>query len=82
MVTAAPAQAESYARALPPEEGRPPCLLVVDVGHVIELDSEFTRSGATYTPYPDPRSHRIALGSLVNADVRERLKTSGPTRTA
>lgn len=69
------AQAEGYARALPPEEGRPPFLLVVDVGNVIELYSEFTRSGATYTPFPDPRSHRIALGSLVNAEVRERLKT-------
>ncbi len=68
------AQAEAYARALPPEEGRPPFLLVVDVGNVIELYSEFTRSGATYTPFPDPRSHRIALGSLVKAEVRERLK--------
>ncbi|MDO8375435.1 MAG: class I SAM-dependent DNA methyltransferase [Polaromonas sp.] len=68
------AQAEGYARALPPEEGRPPFLLVVDVGNVIELYSEFTRSGATYTPFPDPRSHRIALTSLVNAEVRERLK--------
>jgi hypothetical protein len=68
------AQAEGYARALPSEEGRPPFLLVVDVGNVIELYSEFTRSGATYTPFPDPRSHRIALASLVDADVRERLK--------
>jgi len=28
-------QAESYARALPASEGRPPFLVVVDVGHVI-----------------------------------------------
>lgn len=68
-------QAESYARALPSGEGRPPFLLVVDVGNLIELYAEFTRSGATYTPFPDPRSHRIALSSLVNADVRERLKS-------
>ncbi|MDD4887954.1 MAG: class I SAM-dependent DNA methyltransferase, partial [Thiomonas sp.] len=58
------AQAEGYARALEPAElaagGRPPFLLVVDVGQVIELYAEFTRSGATYTPFPDPRSHRIA----------------------
>ena len=26
-------QAEQYARALPADEGRPPFLLVVDVGH-------------------------------------------------
>jgi hypothetical protein len=30
-------QAEDYARALPAAEGRPPFLVVVDVGHVIEL---------------------------------------------
>jgi hypothetical protein len=40
-------QAEQYARALPATEGRPPFLLVVDVGNVIELYAEFTRSGAT-----------------------------------
>ena len=49
------AQAESYARALPASEGRPPFLMVVDVGHVIELYAEFSRSGPTYTPFPDPR---------------------------
>jgi hypothetical protein len=54
-------QAEAYARALPAEEGRPPFLVVVDVGNVIELYAEFSRSGATYTPFPDPRSHRIRL---------------------
>ena len=68
-------QAENYARALPSEEGRPPFVLVVDVGNVIELYAEFTRSGATYTPFPDPRSHRIALSSLADVAVRERLKS-------
>ncbi|MBI4294173.1 MAG: class I SAM-dependent DNA methyltransferase [Betaproteobacteria bacterium] len=67
-------QAEQYARALPAEEGRPPFLVVVDVGSVIELYSEFTRSGATYTPFPDPRSHRIKLLDLRNEVQRERLK--------
>src|SRR5690606_28744556 len=57
-------QAEQYARALPADEGRPPFLIVVDVGHRIELYAEFSRSGATYTPFPDPRSHRIALEDL------------------
>jgi hypothetical protein len=69
------AQAEGYARALPAEEGRPPFLLVVDVGNVIEIFSEFTRSGATYTPFPDPRSHRIVLADLVRTDVRQKLRT-------
>lgn len=68
------AQAESYARALPAAEGRPPFLVVVDVGHVIELYAEFTRSGATYTPFPDARSHRITLADLRDEAVRERLR--------
>jgi hypothetical protein len=67
-------QAENYARALPASEGRPPFLVVVDVGHVIELYAEFTRSGATYTPFPDPRSHRIRLEQLADPAVRSRLK--------
>jgi hypothetical protein len=41
-------QAEGYARALPAAEGRPPFLVVVDVGNRIELYAEFSRSGATY----------------------------------
>ena len=60
------AQAEGYARALPATElaaGRPPFVVVADIGHTIELYSDFTRSGATYVPFPDPRSHRIALAS-------------------
>ena len=68
------AQAESYARALPAAEGRPPFVVVVDVGHVIELYAEFTRSGATYTPVPDARSHRIALADLQRPAQRERLR--------
>jgi hypothetical protein len=66
-------QADQYARALPAEEGRPPFILVVDVGRNIELYAEFSRSGATYTPYPDSRSHRIRLEDLRKEDVRERL---------
>ncbi len=67
-------QAEQYARALPSPEGRPPFLVVVDVGNVIELYSEFTRSGATYTPFPDPRSHRIQLADLRDEAARQRLR--------
>lgn len=67
-------QAEGYARALPAAEGRPPFLLVVDVGNVIELYSEFSRSGATYTPFPDPRSHRLSLADLASAEVRSTLR--------
>ena len=67
-------QAEAYARALPAEEGRPPFLVVVDVGNVIELYAEFSRSGATYTPFPDPRSHRIRLTDFRDGAIGERLR--------
>jgi hypothetical protein len=68
------AQAENYCRALPAEEGRPPFLIVVDVGNIIEIYAEFSRSGATFTPFPDPRSYRIKLSDLHDAALRERLR--------
>jgi hypothetical protein len=67
-------QAESYARALPADEGRPPFVVVVDVGTAIELYSDFTRSGATYTPFPDPRSHRFRLDALRDPKTQDRLR--------
>lgn len=67
-------QGEAYARALPVADGRPPFVLVVDVGTVIEVYAEFSRSGATYIPFPDPRSHRIALADLVRPDITQRLR--------
>jgi len=67
-------QGEAYARALPAAEGRPPFVLVVDVGTVIEVYAEFSKSGATYTPFPDPRSHRLALADLAKPEVQERLR--------
>ncbi len=68
------AQAEQYARDIPAAEGRPPFLVVVDVGRFIELYAEFTQTGATYTPYPDPRSHRIVLSDLERPEIQARLK--------
>ena len=67
-------QGEDYARSLPAAEGRPPFVLVVDVGNVIEVYAEFSKSGGTYTPYPDPRSHRLLLTDLAQPDVLERLR--------
>ena len=67
-------QGEAYARALPVADGRPPFVLVVDVGTVIEVYAEFSRSGGTYTPFPDPRSHRIALADLARPEMLERLR--------
>lgn len=67
-------QGEGYARALPAEEGRPPFVMVADVGTVIEVYAEFSRTGGTYTPFPDPRSHRILLADLAKPDALERLR--------
>jgi hypothetical protein len=47
----------------------------MDVGNLIDIYAEFSRSGATYTPFPDPRSHRIKLDDLRDDTVRERLRT-------
>ena len=67
-------QAERYARALPPSDGWPPFLVVVDVGHSIETYADFTKSGKTYVAFPDARSHRISLADLARDEVRERLR--------
>jgi hypothetical protein len=70
----AAAQADTYIRALPAGEGRPPFLLTCDVGKTIEVYAEFSRSGGTYVPFPDARNHRIHLEDLQDETVRERLR--------
>lgn len=67
-------QAEQYARALPAGEGRPPFVVVVDVGHTIELFSEFSRTGGAYVPFPDSLGNCVRLADLAREDVRERLR--------
>ena len=67
-------QARGYIRDLPSTEGRPPFLIVCDVGYVIELYSEFTCTGGTYVRFPDPQNHRIHLEDLRDPAIRERLR--------
>ena len=67
-------QAETYAKRLPPDEGWPPFLVVVDVGHVIELYADFSLQGKHYAQFPDRRSFRIYLENLRDAALRERLR--------
>ncbi|WP_018234415.1 class I SAM-dependent DNA methyltransferase [Thioalkalivibrio thiocyanodenitrificans] len=71
---AAQNQADQYVRALPFDEGRPPFIVVTDVGRSLELYAEFTRSGGSYVPYPDPGNHRIRLQDLHRPEIRERLR--------
>ncbi len=68
-------QARGYIRFLPAEEGRPPFLMVCDVGYVIELYSEFTCTGGTYVRFPDPKNHRIYLEDLRKIETRDLLRT-------
>jgi hypothetical protein len=67
-------QARKYITALPATEGRPPFLVVCDVGHSIELHAEFSCSGGHYERFPDPASYRITLADLHRPEIRERLR--------
>ncbi|HSK80317.1 MAG TPA: type IIL restriction-modification enzyme MmeI, partial [Thermoanaerobaculia bacterium] len=67
-------QAEDYARALPASEGRPPFVVVVDVGHVIELYADFSGQGKNYAQFPDAQSFRITMEDLRDPAVQARLK--------
>ncbi len=68
-------QAENYARALPVEHGYPPFLLIVDVGHVIEVYADFSGQGKNYAHFPDRQSYRISMDDLLDAKVQSRLRT-------
>jgi hypothetical protein len=71
---AARGQAERYAKALPASEGWPPFLIVVDVGHSIELYADFSLTGKAYLPFPDPRTFRVLLDQLALPSIQERLR--------
>src|SRR3546814_4849740 len=66
-------QAENYARRLPAEEGWPPFLAIVDVGHVIELFADFSLQGKHYAQFTDRQSFRIYLADLREPGIRGRL---------
>ena len=68
-------QAAGYVHALPAEEGNPPFVVVVDVGHTFELYADFSRLGKTYSQFPDALNYRIALKDLSDEKVRRRLST-------
>ena len=72
VMTRARKQAERYAQAIPGEW--PPFLVVVDVGHCIQLYADFTQSGKNYQPFPDPTSFQIWLADLAQPEIRERLQ--------
>jgi hypothetical protein len=63
-------QAENYIRCLPANEGRPPFLIVADVGYCFDIYTEFTRTGGIYLHFPDARTYRIKLDDLEKSEVR------------
>ncbi|PHI19216.1 SAM-dependent methyltransferase [Lewinellaceae bacterium SD302] len=71
-------QAENYARLLAGDEiaggGRPPFIMVADVGHSIAVYADWSRAGGHYQPFPDPNNYRIHLADLEDEDIRERLR--------
>ena len=68
-------QADGYARAVARDDGWPPFLLVVDVGHVIEVFADFSGQGQGYTQFPDGNRYRLGLEDLRDPKVCDRLRT-------
>ncbi|MGF6862557.1 hypothetical protein ABIE69_003146 [Rhodobacteraceae bacterium MBR-64] len=66
-------QADGYARAVARTDGWPPFLIIVDVGHVIEVYADFSGQGQGYTQFPDGNRYRIRLDDLRDDAVRARL---------
>jgi len=59
---------------LPVGEPYPPFLIVVDVGHALEIRADFSLTGRAYQPFPDPLTYRIQLKQLRDEKIRARLK--------
>jgi hypothetical protein len=67
-------QAEGYAKALPVEHGWPPFLIIVDIGHCFELYADFSRTGKSYSQFPDAQGFRIPLDGLRDPKIRDLLR--------
>jgi hypothetical protein len=68
-------QADNYARAVAKDDGWPPFLMIIDVGHVIELYADFSKQGQGYNQFPDGNRYRITLDELHDEDIRDLLRT-------
>lgn len=67
-------QAERYIHLLPASEGRPPFLIVCDVGHCFDIYAEFSGTGGQYEAFPTPRKRRVHLKDLHDPEIRERFR--------
>jgi hypothetical protein len=80
VMAAARKQAEDYARALPVDHGYPPFLMIVDVGHVIEIYADFSGQGKNYAQFPDRQSYRISMEICASRTCRPGSAPYGPIR--
>nr|WP_215908813.1 DNA methyltransferase [Phreatobacter stygius] len=71
LMRSAKRQAEDYARAL---DEWPPFIIVVDVGHTIEVYADFARQGKNYAQFPNRNEFRITMDDLQRQEVRDRLR--------
>ena len=71
LMRSAKRQAEDYARCL---DEWPPFIVVVDVGHVIELYADFSRQGKNYAQFPNRNEFRIRIDDFRDEKIRARLK--------
>ena len=74
LMIAARRQAEDYARAIARDHAWPPFVLICDVGHCIEVYSDFTGQGRNYAQFPDRQGFRIYMQELRDEKIRERLR--------
>ena len=68
-------QARDYVADLPSDHAAPPFLVIVDVGHVIELYANFSGSGRHYRQFRGPQRFQIGLEELHDAEVLKLLRT-------
>ncbi|TNC74148.1 class I SAM-dependent DNA methyltransferase [Rubellimicrobium roseum] len=66
-------QAKGYVADLPSDHPAPPFLILVDVGHVIELYADFSGQGRNYTQFPDRNSFQITMDRLRDPEMRKTL---------
>ena len=68
-------QAENYVRCLPAEEGRPPFLIIADIGYCFDLYTEFSCTGGNYLHFPDVRKYRIYLEDLEKLEIQSLFRS-------
>ena len=60
--------------ALPSDHTWPPFILVLDVGHVLEIYADFSGQGRNYAQHPSRQSFRIYLEDLRKPDAQSLLR--------